>query len=122
MAYSSVSIIALIVLLVTNWDLLFIRRSADKIPARRQYRFFIISVACFYIADLLWGLFEEYDIHVADYAVTVSFFALMSISVCLWCFIAHIYHRWFWLDGRWSSFDYSQLLPSDPVPIRGWKI
>ena len=86
MAYSSVSIIALIVLLVTNWDLLFIRRSADKIPARRQYRFFIISVACFYIADLLWGLFEEYDIHVADYAVTVSFFALMSISVCLWCF------------------------------------
>ena len=86
MAYASVSIIALIVLFVTNYDLLFRRRSQDKIPAHHEYRFFLISVAFFYIADLLWGLFETYDIHIADYAVTVSFFVIMSISVCLWSF------------------------------------
>ena len=86
MAYASVSIIALVVLFVTNYDLLFRRRSQDKIPAHHEYRFFLISVAFFYIADALWGLFETYDIHIADYAVTVSFFVIMSISVCLWSF------------------------------------
>ena len=86
MAYSSVSIIALLVLFITNFDLLFRRRSADKIPAHKQYRFFLISVAFFYIADMLWGIFETYDVHKFDYAVTVSFFVLMAISVCLWAF------------------------------------
>ena len=97
MAYSSVSIIALIVLLVTNWDLLFRRHAADRIPASRQYRFFIISVALFYIADLLWGVFETYDIHIADYAVTVSFFVFMSVSVWLWSIyvVAYLGHHKF---------------------------
>ena len=86
MAYSSVSIIALLVLFISNYDLLFRRRSFDKIPAHKQYRFFLISVALFYISDLLWGLFDTYKIHFADYAITVSFFALMSVSVFLWTF------------------------------------
>ena len=84
MAYSSVSIIALVILLVTNWDLLFRRSSADKIPASKEYRFFIISVAVFYVSDLLWGIFDSYDVHIADYAVTYTFFAVMAISVFLW--------------------------------------
>ena len=84
MAYSSVSIIALVVLFISNYDLLFKRQSFDKIPAHKQYRLFLISVALFYISDLLWGLFETYNVHFADYAITVSFFALMSVSVFLW--------------------------------------
>ena len=97
MAYSSVSIIALVVLFITNYDLLFRRRTADKIPARRYYRFFLISVGFFYISDALWGLFDTYKIHVADYAITVSFFVIMSISVCLWSFyvVAYLGHRKF---------------------------
>ena len=91
MAYSSVAIIALVVLLITNFDLIFLRRSFDKIPAQKQYRLFLISVVLFYIADLLWGLFEEYDVHAADYAVTVSFFAIMATSVCLWSFYVVAY-------------------------------
>ena len=91
MAYSSVSIIGLVVLFITNYDLLFRRRTADKIPARRYYRFFLISVGFFYISDALWGLFDTYKIHVADYAITVSFFILMSISVCLWSFYVVAY-------------------------------
>ena len=95
MEYSSVSIIALVVLFITNYDLLFRGKSADKIPARKQYRFFLLSVALFYIADMLWGLFEEFNIHGADYFITVSFFVLMSISVCLWAFyvVAYLGHR-----------------------------
>ena len=83
MAYSSVAIIALVVLLITNFDLIFLRKAFDKIPAQKQYRLFLISVVLFYIADLLWGLFEEYDVHAVDYAVTVSFFVIMATSVCL---------------------------------------
>ena len=84
MAYSSVSIIALVVLLITNYDLLFLRKSFDKVPAQREYRWFVISVAIFFVADLLWGLFEEYNIHGFDHAITVTFFAIMAVSVFLW--------------------------------------
>ena len=84
MAYSSVSIIALVVLLISNYDLLFMRRSFDEIPAHRQYRFFLISVASFFIADMLWGFFSAYNVRGPDYAVTVAFFIIMSISVFLW--------------------------------------
>ncbi len=95
MYYSIVPIIALIILIISNWDLLFRRKTGDKIPARKQYFLFLISVAFFYVADLLWGIFETYNIHVADYAVTVSFFALMSVSVWLWSFyvVAYIGHH-----------------------------
>ena len=86
MEYSSVSIIALVVLLITNYDLLFTRRSFDEVPAHKQYRFFIISVALFFLADLLWGLFEKYNIHGFDWFITVSFFAVMAVSVALWAF------------------------------------
>ena len=97
MAYSSVSIIALVIVLITNYDLLFKRRTADKIPARRYYRLFLISVSFFYIADALWGLFDTYKVHTVDYAITVSFFVIMSISVCLWTFyvVAYLGHRKF---------------------------
>ena len=91
MSYSSVSIIALIVLFISNYDLLFMRRSFDKIPAHRQYRFFLISVAFFYIADMLWGFFDRFGVHGADYALTVAFFVIMSISVCLWSFYVVAY-------------------------------
>lgn len=91
MAYSSVSIIALVVLFITNYDLLFKRRAADKIPARRHYRFFLISVGFFYICDLIWGLFDTYNVNFGDYAITVFFFALMSLSVCLWSFYVVAY-------------------------------
>ena len=95
MEYSSVSIIALVVLFITNYDLLFKGKSADKIPARKQFCFFLISVALFYIADMLWGLFETYDIHGADYFITVSFFIWMSISVFLWTLyvVAYLGHK-----------------------------
>ena len=84
MAYSSVSIIALVVLFITNYDLLFRRKAADEIPASGKYRLFLISVIIFFISDLLWGIFDTYNVHIADYVVTYTFFAVMSISVFLW--------------------------------------
>ena len=85
MAYSSVAIIALLVLLISNYDLLFRRRSFDKIPAHHEYRFFIVSVAAFYVSDLLWGLFDRYNVPTNGiYAVTVSFFVIMAVSAFFW--------------------------------------
>ena len=90
MAYSSVSIIALMVLFITNYDLLFMRKSFDKIPAHKQYRFFLISAAFFYISDMLWGFINTKN-DIALYAITVSFFIIMSFSVCLWSFYVVAY-------------------------------
>ena len=85
MAYSSVSIIALVVLFISNYDLLFKRKSSDKIPASREFRFFLISVAFFYISDMMWGFGDTYHApQEFSYGVTVAFFTIMSISVALW--------------------------------------
>ena len=95
MAYSSVSIIALLVLFISNYDLLFQRKSADKIPAHRKFRFFIISVALFYIADMIWGFFDRFNVPEGfAFGVTVAFFTIMSVSVCLWAiYVADYLHR-----------------------------
>ena len=72
------------VLFITNYDLLFRRKAADEIPASGKYRLFLLSVIIFFISDLLWGIFDHYDVHIADYVVTYTFFAVMAISVFLW--------------------------------------
>ena len=84
MAYSSVSIIALLVLFVTNFDLFFRRKDVDKIPANREYLWFLISVGAFYISDLLWGILDNKNLETANYVVTVCFFVIMAISVFFW--------------------------------------
>ena len=86
MPYSSVSVIALLVVLITSYDLLFSRNFSDKFPAHKQYRLFLLSVALFFVADLLWGIFNDYHLYPANYIITVIYFILVSTSVCLWAF------------------------------------
>ena len=77
MSYSLVGIVALLILLITHFEVILKRGNIDKIPAFRQYRAFIISIALFYITDILWGMFDYVDNDTAGYIDTVFYFLFM---------------------------------------------
>ena len=84
MSYSLVGIVALLILLITHFEVIIKKGNIDKIPAYKQYRLFIIATALFYITDILWGIFDHYDLDIAGLIITSFYFLLMSVSVFLW--------------------------------------
>lgn len=84
MNYSLVGIVALLILLITHFEVIFKVGNIDKIPAFKQYRLFIIATALFYGADIVWGIFDYIDNDIGAYIDTVFYFLLMSTVVFLW--------------------------------------
>ncbi|MBQ7486687.1 MAG: diguanylate cyclase, partial [Clostridia bacterium] len=84
MTYSSVGILALILHLIVNHDVLLQNSSSETIPARQQYRAFLISVAAFFITDLLWGVLYDAQLVQLNYLDTVVYFVAMACSILFW--------------------------------------
>ena len=84
MTYSLVGIVALLILLITHFEVIFKIGNIDKIPAFKQYRAFITATAFFYVSDILWGIFDYVNNDTAAYVVTVFYFLFMSTVVFLW--------------------------------------
>ena len=82
MTYSIIGILALIILLITNRDILWQDHHTSR--HQRDYRLFLIGVMAYYITDLLWGILEERRMMTALYADTAVHFAAMAAAVMLW--------------------------------------
>lgn len=82
MTYSIIGILALIVLLITNRDILWHGRNAGR--HQRYYRLFLLGVMAYYITDLLWGILDEWQMTAVLYADTAVHFAAMAAAVMLW--------------------------------------
>ena len=84
MYYSSIGVLALLVLLIIHYDILKSSDKTEKPQSWRSYKFFILSIMIFYIADILWGLFYTLKIRPLMYIDTNLFFITMMLSVFLW--------------------------------------
>ena len=84
MSYSVIGIIAILLHLIINRDVLWGKSTANNIPAYREYRFFIIGILIFCVTDVLWGIFNEYHLITPLYAVTVAYFVTMMIGFLAW--------------------------------------
>ncbi len=82
MTYSIIGILAAVILLITNQDL--IRKGRVFTQAQRTYRTFLIGVMAYYITDLLWGILDEHHLITLLYADTSVHFAAMATAVMLW--------------------------------------
>jgi len=82
MTYSIIGILAAILLLIINRDILWGDR--DLSPEKRSYRRFLMGVMAYYITDLLWGLLEARGWTTILYADTAVHFAAMAAAVLLW--------------------------------------
>ena len=84
MYYAIISILAIVIHLIINRDVL--RHSGDHsyVPARREYRDYIFGMLIFFFTDVLWGLFTEYNLAVPLYVDSVLSFISMMGGFMLW--------------------------------------
>ena len=84
MYYSSVAIIALIVhIIINNEALRKVEKTSDN-SLRLKFRNYLIALIVFYIADAIWGVFNEQKWVILTYIDTCVFFLSMAFSVLLW--------------------------------------
>ena len=84
MYYSSFGILAVILHLILNYEILKTGRKNISSEARLKYRHFVLSLLVFYIADICWGFLVDQKLLVLAYADTVAFFGSMALSLALW--------------------------------------
>ena len=82
MTYSIIGILASVILLINNQDIL--RKGRVQTQVQRAYREFLMGVMAYYITDLLWGILDEHHLTAILYADTVVHFAAMATAVMLW--------------------------------------
>lgn len=92
-SYSTVGILALIVLLIVNRQELFVpidrSRKKDEVSrVNRRYRYFLIACICYFVTDIAWGfLYEHHDIpslFPIVYSFTIFYFIFMFLTMLTW--------------------------------------
>lgn len=85
MLYSCVSLGAFLTLFVSHYDIVFnVKNASQKIPAFKHYRLYIISIACFYLNDVMWGIFDQAQNDIALNVVSYLYFLLIALTVSSW--------------------------------------
>ena len=82
--YSIIGILASILLLITNRDVLWSHEGKTLTKTQRNYRFFLMGVMCYLITDLLWGILDSHHLITLLYIDTSIHFAAMVGAVMLW--------------------------------------
>ena len=95
--YSSVSIVAIAIHLILNFDLLTGR--GTQISKARQYRGFLLSILAYYITDVGWGLIAGLGWTRVLYYETILYFLALSAVILTWCRFIVVFLE---LDG-WSA-------------------
>ena len=84
MVYASVAILAFLVQIIINMDVLFRTNEKDAIPAQKRYRRFLIATMAYYVTDALWGILSDAKLFSALYVDTVIYYIAMAAGVLLW--------------------------------------
>ena len=84
MLYSSFGILALVLHLIINYDVLIKKDRSNDMPAYTPYRAFLISLLVYYVADISWGLLYEHKLVTLAYIDTFLYFASMAVTVLMW--------------------------------------
>ena len=83
MYYSAIGVLAAIVLLIVNWDIL----SNSQVYAKRAwnvYKKFLFAVLLYYVTDILWGLLEAQKLAAALFVDTTIYFMAMALGLSFW--------------------------------------
>ena len=73
MVYASVGIVAFLVVMIINYEVLNPRADHRYFIAFKEYRRFLLSVLLFIVLDFMWGILD-----------TVIYFLSMALTVILW--------------------------------------
>ena len=84
MTYSIIGILAAIILLIINRDILWNSGETETRQADRNYRYFLMGVMSYYVTDLLWGILEANRLTAVLFVDTTVHFIAMAAAVMLW--------------------------------------
>ena len=84
MTYSIIGILAGIILVITNRDVLCLKGSPESAQILRKYRSFLLAVLAYYITDALWGILAAHHLTTLLFLDTTLYFAAMAVLVLLW--------------------------------------
>ena len=92
MFYSAIGILAVMILVVENTDVLFKRTAVFKQPVWNNYRHFLLTVLVYYISDILWGILNSLKLSRALFIDTSVYFVAMAFGVLAWTkYITHFF-------------------------------
>ena len=107
MSYSTTGLLALLVHVIVNYDVIRNAHYRKGTPAADAYRGLILAVLVFYLTDILWGIFYDARLVVLTTADTVLYFVAMAATVFLWTRYVFLYLK---LNGKLMQF----------LSIAGW--
>ena len=84
MYYTAIGLLAIIILLIENQDILFKQDRSFDGPSWRVYRRFLFSVLAYYITDALWGTIEYFKLRGLLFFDTTIYFIAMAAGIILW--------------------------------------
>lgn len=83
-SYSIISILALLILLIENQDILLYRNESFNAPAWKVYRKYLFVIIVYYLTDIAWGIVESYRMPDLLFADTTIYFVAMAAGVMYW--------------------------------------
>lgn len=85
MIYSAIGILAILIHLVINYDVVFKTKSRFRFTADKDYTIYLDTVLFYFITDALWGIFREKGMPALLYIDTFLYYVAAVFSVILWC-------------------------------------
>ena len=89
--YSTAGILALIIHIIINYDVLRGGNGKSDLPAQKAYRKLLIVVSAYYVSDILWGILYEKQLMILTYLDTVAYFVTMALSILFWTRFVIVY-------------------------------
>ena len=84
MYYSAISILAFLILVIVNQDVLFKHDAVYKTPALFSYKKFLISAFVYGITDIFWGILREANMPRLFFIDTSLNYIAMAVAVWFW--------------------------------------
>jgi len=79
-----IGLLAILILLLVNYDILFQYGKTQNLPAVKMYRRFLFAVLAYYISDTLWGVFSELNLFNLLFANVVIYYIVMAAGILTW--------------------------------------
>ena len=84
MTYSIIGILASMLLLITNWDIMRRHKTREFTQIQHSYRAFLYGILAYYITDALWGILDAYRLTALQFVDTSLYFVAMAAALMLW--------------------------------------
>ena len=84
MYYALVDILAILVIFIINFNVLFENRTPNNKKALIFYRLYLLALVIYLVTDAIWGFLYEYHLKTALIVDTQIYFFVMVFSVFAW--------------------------------------